>query len=216
MFNQKYKPSKFAELIFQNDVVRKRLESYANGTRGDNILLWGSYGTAKSLTAQIIATESRKAKKPMFDAPVDIVHCSQLTSVAPKKLDLRAIEHSWAMSGQKFPYTIMDEFDILTQAQSDAIRAMMDRNEGRAGFILTTNHLNKIDGAIQSRCDVVEMPALSPSAMLPRCRTILQSEGVTLADERLLALVSSCGGDWRKLLRVLDTLVRGVHHKVAA
>ena len=216
MFNHKYQPTRFQDLIFQNDVVRKRLEGFASGARGDNILLWGPFGTGKSLTASLIAKESRNAQQAMFNVPIDIVHCSQLTSVTPERFDLGVVERGWRMSGQKFPYAIMEEFDILSQAHSDVVRDIMDRNLGRAGFILTTNHIHRIDGAIQSRCEVIEMPSLSPEAMLPTCQSILKSEGVTLSDESLLGLIDSSSGDWRRLLRILEAFVNGVREKTAA
>ena len=114
---------------------------------------------------------------------------------------------------KKHPYVVLDEFDILTKAQVDEARDVMDRHTGKAGFILTTNHLHHIDAAIQNRCDVVKMPTLDPQVLLAASKRILSSEGISISDEIVLKLASSCNGSWRKLLRELEDVVEDTFAK---
>lgn len=216
MFNHKYAPQKFSDLVFQNDVVKKRLEAYVLGKKKDNILIYGPYGTAKSTTARIIAIESRKQEDALFEIGVDAVNCVKFCNHAADKISFDVVERGWSMSGQKFPYAVLDEFDLLSQAHQDLVRDVMDRNLGRAGFILTTNHLHRIDGAIQSRCDIVELPRLQSDVLLDASQKILKTEGVTISDKIVLKLISNCQGDWRALLRQLEEVVNGIRQKTAA
>lgn len=214
MLNQKYTPTKFSDLVFQNEVLRKRLETYAQGKRKDNILIYGPYGTAKSTTARIIAESSRNSEDTLFDVDVDIINCVRFNVHQAKPINVDLIERGWSLSGQKYPYAVLDEFDILNPADQNSVRDVMDRNSGRGGFILTTNHLHRVDGAIQSRCDVVELLCLEPAAMLAASQKILAAEGVSISDEVVLNLISTSQGNWRSLLRKLEDVVHGIQEKM--
>lgn len=216
MFNQKYHPEKFSDFVFQNEVTRKRIESYVLGKKRDNILLYGPYGTGKSTIAQIIANETKRNQQTIFDVDIDVINCARFGVKKAEPIRYGAIERGWSMMGIDYPYAVFDEFDILDTANQDVVRDIMDRNIGRAGFILTTNHLHRIDGAIQSRCDVIEMPSLQPDALLNASQKILRAEGVTIRDEVVLDLVSSSCGNWRSLLRLLQDVVEGIQQKSAA
>jgi replication-associated recombination protein RarA len=74
MFTNNYEPTKFDDLVFQNDIARKRLERHALGEAKGNILLYGPSGSAKSTTARIIANQARKQVDFGFELPVDVVN----------------------------------------------------------------------------------------------------------------------------------------------
>ncbi len=198
MFNQKYAPTKFADLVFQNDIARARLEAYANGTCCGNILLHGPYGTAKSTTASIIAEQSRQQLDYGFDVGVDVIDCAAFND---KTLNL--IQRGWNMSSTKFPYAVLDEFDVLKKPQQFEVRAFMEKTIKFGGLILTTNHLHAIDGAIQSRCDLVELPQLQPRKMLAQAQRVLTAEDVVLDDAEVLEAIKPCKGDIRKIAKAI-------------
>ena len=209
MFAQQYAPKLFADLIFENDVTRKRLEQYASGQRTNNILLHGPYGSGKSAVAQVIATQSRDEDAGWFEnLPHDTFNGADFTADL-----LQKIERGWNMSGQRFAYAVIDEFDLVHWTVQAKTRALMDTYLGRHGLILTTNFVQHVDAAIQSRCEVVEMPALSTLAVLPLCQRILKSEGVALSDDKVERLISSENGDLRRVMRQLESLVEGVEAK---
>ena len=121
MFNQKYLPTRFGELVFQNDIVRAKLENYASGKRKGNFLLYGPYGTGKSTAARIIAETSPKNKEALFTEDVDAINCSRFKQDSAKLVTFAMIERSWQFSGQKYPYAVLDEFDLLSKAQQDSV-----------------------------------------------------------------------------------------------
>jgi replication factor C subunit 3/5 len=216
MFDQKYSPTQFEELIFQNDIVKARLEKYASGKRKRNLLLYGPYGTGKSTAARVIADTSPEKKGALFTLGAEAVNCSRFKPDSDQPMTLANIKTNLLFSGKKYPYAVLDEFDILTQGQQDSVRDMMDRTLGRSGFILTTNYLHRIDGAILSRCDVVELPALDPSALVAGSQRILAAENVIISDKSVLDMASNSQGDWRSFLCELEAVVEGIREKRVA
>jgi replication-associated recombination protein RarA len=89
----------------------------------------------------------------------------------------------------------------------------MDKYLGRHGLILTTNFPQHVDAAIQSRCELIEMPALSAASLVPMCQRILKGEGVALSDAHVERLITSRNGDLRGVLRYLERLVERVNEE---
>jgi replication-associated recombination protein RarA len=211
MFGNTYEPTTFDELIFEDDNTRKTLAEYAAGHRAGNILLHGPYGSAKSTVARMIATESRTCADAIFDFGVDILNGANFES---KRLP--QIKHNWLLSRQKYAYAVIDEFDRVSDSKQSDVRMLMDDQGGKNGFIFTTNHLHRIDGAIESRCHVLKLPQLSPNALLPLCKRILVGEAITLADEVILKAIQHEKGDLRRVLRQLEDLVQKFNQRSAA
>jgi replication factor C subunit 3/5 len=211
MFGNTYEPTTFDELIFEDDNTCKTLAEYAAGRRAGNILLHGPFGSAKSTVARMIATESRTCPNAIFDFDVDILNGANFES---KRLP--HIKHNWLLSGQKYAYAVIDEFDRVSEPRQADVRALMDDQDGKNGFIFTTNYLHRIDGAIESRCHVLKLPQLSPKALLPLCKRILVGEAITLADQVILKAIQHEKGDLRRVLRQLECIVQEVRQRTAA
>jgi DNA polymerase III gamma/tau subunit len=54
MTTQKYTPKQLTDVIFQNAGVEARVNAYANGRLGGNILLYGPNGTGKTSLANLL------------------------------------------------------------------------------------------------------------------------------------------------------------------
>jgi replication factor C subunit 3/5 len=210
MFKNIYKPDSFDKLIFQNDIARKKLSNYASGKRTGNILLHGPCGTSKSTTAMIIARDSRPAHIQGFDWGVQTVKCGDF-----KPDQLANIKSAWVSSYLSFEYAVFDEFDQLNMDNQHKVRALLDDYEGKRGIIMTTNYLRRVDPAIQSRCDVVEMPKLNTAKLLPLCKSILHAEGITMATEDIEGAIEHEDGSFRNILRQLEFIVQEANAKAA-
>jgi DNA polymerase III delta prime subunit len=204
-FEQKHSPTKFNQLVFEDDAVRDRLSEYASNKRHRNLLLVGEYGVAKSKTAQLIA-EAKVAGLIPAQA-IDILNAADITNMPA---ELSRIEAGWRfhqMCGVMKPVAIIDELHLLQPVTHQyRLRAFMDRRADGM-LIFTANNLQAIDKGIQNRCDVVEIAQLSAHTIANRCANILRSEGVRMPRKKLLQLLETCDGTWRDALRALEDRV---------
>ena len=135
------------------------------------------------------------------------------------KDDLAAISNSVNMlyniySADTEPFVIIDEVDQLSTVQQYKLRAVLhNMNVGRV--IFTTNFADRGDGALRTRCRVLELLPPSAAQWLSRAQVILTAEQVCLADAAVLAMLANHSSvrDW---LRGLWTLVRRVRKLTAA
>lgn len=205
-FEEKYAPGCFDDLVFENEEDRQLLSEYATQERNRHLLLWGGYGFGKSAAAQMIAAE--RSRDGVYGGGFE--RHSAVEIADDFDAALRRIAGSWNLEAFRqnrvLPMSILDELHILELRNQYKLRAFMDRVKSGL-FIFTANRLSTIDGSVLSRCDVVELKPLSPPALLPRCKSILQSERVTIADELLLELLSTTDGSWPDVLRALEGAV---------
>lgn len=205
-FDQKHKPTRFNQLVFEDPSVAKRLEEYASNTRHRHLLLVGDYGVAKSTTALLIAQEKMGGINPL--ASIDVLNAAEVEGNISS--ELARIQKQWRlheMSGVQYPVAIIDELHLLQPLnQQYRLRAATDV-EQKGQFIFTANNLQAIDKGIQNRCDVVEIVPLSAQTIANRCEDILRSEGVKISRSDLMQLLKTGDGTWRDALRALEDLV---------
>lgn len=101
-------------------------------------------------------------------------------------------------------YFIFDEIDNLTDNAQASLKAAM--NIKTAIFILTTNHLDKIDKGILNRSVMVDMNAAPPQSWLPFAHRILNEHKVKVSDEELIPLIHACKGSARDIADSILTI----------
>lgn len=201
-----YCPQKFSDLVFEDVEVRQRLQKYADGYKIKSLLLYGPPGTAKSLTARLLAKEAMKVSstKRMFKSnAVTVINADDWN----KKISEATIVHTW---GHLSPYVVIDEVDEL-EKQQKALTKLIDQWGHLGGFILTTNkNPNQLLDRLVSRCDVIRISGLSEKTVLPIVRYIFDNEGIGVyyCDNTIRSLVESiCINGlctWRQIEDLVD------------
>jgi DNA polymerase III gamma/tau subunit len=78
---------------------------------------------------------------------------------------------------------------------------------------MTTNEITKVDKGVRSRCEVLEVPAVSPELFLTHAKKIFEAEGVSIDEGALyeaLEAVYDEKPDNREYYKKLDELFREV------
>lgn len=199
IFQHKYMPQTFNDLIFPDKNTRQRLTEFANNARHNSLIFYGPYGTAKTTTATLLASMRSQG---LEYGGVDFYQASEIDD---KTFDRIANSRSMQqMCGVQIPVTIIDEIDQVSGDLQYKLRWEIDHYSDQGCFIFTTNKLHVLDPGLVDRCDVVELPAANTSQWFNRARWILDQEGVTMSDAKLQALLDTCDGSIRDLMRALE------------
>lgn len=204
-FKNRYQPEVWGDLVFADPQVEHDLRQYADGKSFKNILLYGPYGSAKSMTAQVLAASSYGKRRS--DATLDI---TEIQHDIDDRLQAFAegMRHGFnAMAnGTLRPYAIMNEVDEFTRQQQLKLRGIMDEQvNGR--FIFTTNHIEKVDRGLVDRCDCYELDVPPPNTLVTRAQAICKAEGVKISDADLQQMIADVGGSVRGTINGLEKLV---------
>ena len=100
---------------------------------------------------------------------------------------------------------LLDEMDEMTPNAQKALKRIMEKYASNVRFIITTNHLHKIIGPIQSRCVVQKLKPVDKYAIRGLIFKICQSENL---DYDYDVETDNCDGDVRKAIQLLENGIK--------
>jgi DNA polymerase III delta prime subunit len=98
-------------------------------------------------------------------------------------------------------YIILNEVDRLTNASMGSLKSLMDTRSKTTVFIMTTNSVEAIDSAVQSRSYKISFNKIPTSSYLPLLKRVMADYQVDIyTDQDLERLVRMNQGDVRNVL----------------
>jgi len=205
--NYKYRPSTIDEFVFATPKLEAQIRRYAEGKSLLPLVLYGNYGTGKSLLAELIPKAIDGEE--VIVSRVNAEELNNAKDVREKFFRSAQFDKLFSTNGQKNNYTVIEEVNFDPKAKG-ALRVCLDGMAERELFIFTTNEVEKIDKGLLSRSQVVEVLPAPPDRFFPRAQHILRSEGVDLDDSVLrdvLETVYENDYDNRAYYRALDEII---------
>jgi DNA polymerase III delta prime subunit len=199
----KYAPKTLNEVIFPDQKTRTRIMFHANGQCHGNLLLCGSFGTGKSTIARLLVENIGGNSYVLEDK-----HFSELLLMKDLDAYIRRCEATAELNNGKY-FFIFNEFDVAKGTGLNRLIDGLDSIGSNVMMIITTNHLEKIHGAIKNRCKVISFPPINADAVLSRAQFILKAEGLSLPDHVVLNALKTVEheGSLRNYMNMLEELL---------
>lgn len=202
--------------------TKTKLEAVLDGTvkfPGNGVcslLLHGTYGTGKTTMANLLPGWIETCKKTSFlvsnpaGQVVDQLEpyhsffgCAHGQNSVTMFNSIQTATSLISFNSSGLHFVILDEVDHLTPAASASLKAIMNRRD--VVFILTTNHLNKVDQGVMNRSILLDMNAAPPNAWLSKLKEICAASNVNPpTDEALTGIILAGQGSARSILTDME------------
>jgi replication factor C small subunit len=186
---EKYRPKGLDDYI-GNDTVKTSVQQMIDRKDIPHLLLFGPAGTGKTTLAKMLVN----------NIPCDYIY---LNASAENGIDLIRDKLKYFSMGAGFKplkVVILDEVDGFSRDAQGALRNMMESYSSYTRFIMTCNHVAKMNPAIVSRCQSFEIKPISKKEVALKLVNILQAEKVNFTTEDVGFCVNTYYPDIRKVI----------------
>ncbi len=200
IWTEKYRPSKFHELVGQDEIV-KRVEGLTSSMNIPHLLFAGPAGTGKSSLALIIVKELYGAswKENYLE-----LNASDERGINIVREKVKNFARTKSIGNVPFKIIFLDEADALTPEAQQALRRTMENYSSTCRFVLSCNYSSKIIDPIQSRCGIFRFKLLEKKDIEKYLLDIAKRENLTVKPESIEILYEGSEGDCRRATNLLQ------------
>lgn len=196
---ERMRPSRLSDLVGQEHLVGENgvLKRAISSGQVPSMILWGPPGTGKTTIANIIANE---VKRPFHT----------LSAISSGVKEVREVIQI-ASRGNK-AILFIDEIHRFNKAQQDALLGAVEKGVITLIGATTENPSFEVNSALISRSQVYTLNALTKENLLSLVEKALKQDEDLKKDQIDLqeteALFNLSGGDGRKLLNLLELVIK--------
>ena len=195
---EKYRPTNLSNLILTEE-LKDLFSSYIAKERLPHLLFCGLPGIGKDSTANALIEE--------LGAEVCYVDCGQNGTISEIRTRVSGFCNAMGMPGEYRIVFLREAHKLKPDTQTHLLTLIEEHQGDDISFILTANYINKIEKALQSRCQHVVIKT-EVKDIIRRCVEILKEENIEF-DKPTLELfvekvVKEKNPDIRSIISILE------------
>lgn len=218
---RKYRPTKFVDVVGQDNIIKIIHNSIVNNKISHAYLLCGPRGTGKTTTAKLIARminceniengepcgKCRSCNSINNNTNDDIIEIDAASNNGVDEIREIRDKVNLVPSISKYKVYIIDEVHMLSTGAFNALLKTLEEPPKHVVFILATTEEQKIPLTIVSRCQKFNFVKLSVDNIVKRLRDIADLEKITVDEDVLIEIARFSDGGMRDAISMFDQLL---------
>ena len=221
-----YRPSRFADLVGQEAMVRTLANAIVSGRLAHAFILTGIRGVGKTTTARIIARALNCVGADGIGGPTPdpCGTCNHCTSIGEDRHvdviemdaasrtgvdDIRELIEGvrYRPVSARFKVYIIDEVHMLSRNAFNALLKTLEEPPEHVKFIFATTEIRKVPVTVLSRCQRFDLRRVDGETLFSHLEAIARQEDVEIAEDALRQIVRAAEGSVRDALSLLDQAI---------
>ncbi len=195
-----YRPSKFSEVLGQDQVIAPLQEQIKSEKVAHAYLFSGSRGLGKTSVARLFAKALGTSDKDLYE--IDAASNNSVEDIRGLTENIHTLPFD-----SKYKVYILDEAHMLSKGAWNAFLKTLEEPPHYALFILATTELEKVPETVRSRCQVFEFKKPSREGLSKMVQAVAKSEGYTLEAGVAELVTLLADGSYRDALSVLEKVL---------
>ncbi len=223
---RKYRPSRFAELIGQEAMVRTLTNAIATGRIAHAFILTGVRGVGKTTTARILARalncvgpdgqggptidpcgQCDPCRAIAEDRHVDVLELDAASRAGVAEMRELTDGVRYKPVAARFKIYIIDEVHMLSKQAFDALLKTLEEPPPDVKFIFATTEVHKVPITVLSRCQRFSLRRVPVELLAEHYAKIAAIEGVTAEPAAIGLIARAADGSVRDGLSLLDQAI---------
>lgn len=199
---EKYRPNSLDEVIGHEAIVRT-FRGFLEQRDFPNLMFHGDPGVGKTAIVRAFAKEFYGDH---FRNNFKEVNASDTRKIEDVRTTIKTFTQKAANGGFNFRILYLGEFDAMTPAAQDALKAIIEKSSKTVRWIADCNNIELLNPAIQDRLIKMYVGRLSDDHIYKRLYLITTKEDMDIEVDVLKRIVAMSEGSLRSGIEILQLL----------